>query len=607
MPVVIELEIPKPKEKEARSAAKAAGGKLLLDPDEGLWTFMGSSLPTELKPFDRNGNGKKQEFVLDVPFEERNVASAHGARWDKDNKAYTWEGTHLPLELKGYKSDPFTWEYFVEKELNDNLPPLPEQEPDMFPREHQEEASSIIQKVAKAGRVGFLLADDVGVGKTITTWDAARKIKTAKKILIVCPRDVIPHWRKVIFRMGGYQGKEIITINFARLDRLFTVPKKTQSGKKRKKKVKSKKALARAGKPMKFDLVIIDESHRCKNPTAARSKMCAKLVAEAKFTMWLSATAGQNPLELSYLAPLMADVTGDRVSELKEWEKWCQKQGIQISRGAFGKWEWESNEADCDTMNQLLFGGKLPAGIRRRPQDIAGWPEINRILTPVELTPGQKKLYNRAWNEFKNEWKEAKSKTRKKSKTNGGSEGKTNGLVAQLRFRQKASLLRTQGTIDLALDLLENNRQVAISVAFHDTLEIIKEALEKARYDVAVIHGNLTAKQKESERMAFQTGEKSVVLFTVEESISLHQGEHNDVPRSEIIHDLRWSAIQMAQVEGRCHRDGKYAEMYWMYGEDTIEARIAKVVAGRIKSMKSMIGDDTETVKEIEAILESAE
>ena len=82
-----------------------------------------------------------------------------------------------------------------------------------------------------------------------------------------------------------------------------------------------------------------------------------------------------------------------------------------------------------------------------------------------------------------------------------------------------------------------------------------------------------------------------------------YQGEHDDAPRSEVIHDLRWSAIQMAQIEGRCHRDGRFAQVYWTYADDTVEEKIARVVAGRIQSMKEMIGDDTETLREIENLL----
>jgi ERCC4-related helicase len=122
----------------------------------------------------------------------------------------------------------------------------------------------------------------------------------------------------------------------------------------------------------------------------------------------------------------------------------------------------------------------------------------------------------------------------------------------------------------------------------------------------AAIHGGVPAGPREEERLRFQRGEARVVFFTVEEGISLHQGELADIPRSEIIHDLRWSAIQMAQIEGRCHRDGRFAQVYWAYADETIEERIAQVVARRIQSMKEMVGDDVETLREIADVLLAA-
>ncbi|MGQ0505858.1 MAG: helicase-related protein [Myxococcaceae bacterium] len=185
-----------------------------------------------------------------------------------------------------------------------------------------------------------------------------------------------------------------------------------------------------------------------------------------------------------------------------------------------------------------------------------------------------------------------------------GKDPKT-ALAASLRLRQKSSLIRAEGTRELARELLDNGHQVAVSVSFIETLNALRELLENGIGGVpcAVIHGGLSASERERERLRFQKGEARVVLFTVEEGISLHQGEHNDAPRSEIIHDLRWSAIQMAQIEGRCHRDGRFAQVYWTFADDTVEEKIARVVARRIQAMKEMIGDDAETLREIEDLL----
>ncbi len=71
---------------------------------------------------------------------------------------------------------------------------------------------------------------------------------------------------------------------------------------------------------------------------------------------------------------------------------------------------------------------------------------------------------------------------------------------------------------------------------------------------------------------------------------------------ANLIHDLRWSAIQMKQIEGRTHRDGRYSPVYWMVGEETIEEEIAAIVAGRLRAMSQMQGDDA-TIKDIETLL----
>jgi superfamily II DNA or RNA helicase len=529
--------------------------------------------------------------VLDVPFAMRAVATASGARWDASHGVFLHEGRELPAALAPFRALPYSWEMHVQRELA-GAPAVRASQPAgaIELRPHQRDAVATIAAARAAGLPGFLLADDVGLGKTITAWWAIRAMREVTSVLIVCPLAVVAHWRRTIEAMGD-GGKDIILLNYDRLGKLFEVSDAAR------KRIKSKKGLARAGTAPALDVIVFDESHRCKNPTAARSKLAAKLVASAGFCLWLSATAGQNPLELSYLAPLLAHATGARAKDLKDFEQWCIDQELGVTRGAYGKWEWRANPTDCEKVRAMLFDAaprRTAAGIRRRPEDIVGWPAINRILTPLELAPDERALYDEAWTAFRRELELVPRGKDPRS-----------ALAATLRLRQKSSLIRAAGTVELARELLDNGHQVAISVAFLETLTALRELLERGVGGVpcAAIHGGLPAAQREDERLRFQRGDARVVLFTVEEGISLHQGEHNDVPRSEIIHDLRWSAIQMAQIEGRCHRDGRFAQVYWTYADATVEDKIARVVAGRIQAMKEMIGDDVETLREIESLL----
>ena len=525
--------------------------------------------------------------VLDVPFEARSLATSNGARWDKANSVFVVRG-NLPAALERFRAAPHSWESAVQRRLDKATKAQPSTPVNPHtPRPHQVEAMDLIARAVAAKRAGFLLADDVGLGKTLATWEAVLAMPKVSTVLIVCPLSVVPHWRRTIVAQGD-GGCRVVVINYERLGKLMEITEE------KRKKVKSKKGLARAASAPKYDVVIWDESHKCKNPIAARSKFAMKINAKAGFLLWLSATAGQNPLELSYLAPLLSDRTGAKASDLKDFEQWCAKLGLGVSRGAFGRWDWRGDPRDCEKVRELLFEGTTPAGLRRRPQDIAGWPEINRILTPMDLDASARESYEQAWTEFRADLDLEPS----------GRDPK-NALAAALRLRQKSSLIRVSGTVDLVRELLDNGHHVAISVAFVETLDAIRDELYHHKIEAAAVYGGLGAADREEERLRFQRGEVPVVVFTIEEGISLHQGEHDDVPRSEVIHDLRWSAIQMAQIEGRCHRDGKYAPVYWTYADDTIEARIAGIVCGRLESMKAMVGDDVETVKEIARLLAS--
>jgi hypothetical protein len=177
----------------------------------------------------------------------------------------------------------------------------------------------------------------------------------------------------------------------------------------------------------------------------------------------------------------------------------------------------------------------------------------------VELDCGAHRLYKVAWKEFK------------KALEGIGTLSKQHAALvkseAVIRLCQKSSLLKVENSIELCLELLDNGRQVAISCEFLATMDAMEEVLRKKNISYARVDGRCTNNShlKETERLRYQRGDAPVILFNVVEGISLHEGETNngnDVPRYQIDHDLRWSGIQAHQIDGRSHRDGKFAQVY---------------------------------------------
>jgi hypothetical protein len=402
---------------------------------------------------------------------------------------------------------------------------------------------------------------------------------------------VIPVWRDALAAMG-VGDRRVLIINYDRLKRLLIPPAKARQAKRQ--RTRNKRIVANGKPAVRPSLVILDEAHLLANPDSQRSIVADRLVAEARFRLWLSATMGETPLQLSYLAEVFSQATGEPVPRDGDaFGRWCQAKGMQVRKDRSG-WVWDPNPDDEERVRRLLFDGQLPIGLRRVPSDIAGWPEVQRIPMPIALDPKERWLYAAAWAEF-----------RRQLQLGPRGADRDGGRLATLRFRQKASLLRVPGVVNAAVDLLAKGRQVAISAEFLESLEALRVGLDAHRVPCAVITGEVTGQSREAQRLAFQHSKVQVALFTITEGINLHQGQYPDsqAPRTLILHDVRSRARPLVQIEGRTHRDGQFAPVLYAYAEATREQRVVEVAVRRMRAMKGMHGDDTTMVREMEAAL----
>ena len=448
-------------------------------------------------------------------------------------------------------------------------------------------ARDAILDARRRGRPGFLLGDLTGLGKTLAVWLAVAAMPE-RELLIVCPKGAMPQWRRTIQLSGG-TGKAVTIINYERTKSLFAPPPASL-----KRSVRAKNnELAKAGTPKRtWPLVIFDESHRLRNPASQQSMACRRLADAGLFTVYMSATAGQSPHELSYLGRLLGSDGTDTIGGFRELMK---RLKIGRAKGRWKNWSWDPNDRDRQVMADLLYKGADAIGLRRRPSDLAGWPEVQREVAPVALDAAARKLYEATWREFRRELGLA-----------GGSTRTPTGRVAGIRYRQKASLLRIAGTAEFAADLMDDGLQVALSVAFLETGAALEQKLAAGGWRVGQINGERDAAANEATRLAFQTGTLDAVVFTVTESISLHRGERTggDRDRALILHDMRHSAVQLQQIEGRCHRDGQQATIYYAFAEGTVEEQVAARVVGRMAAMDGMAGDDTHRLDDIARIID---
>lgn len=543
-------------------------------------------------------------WFLAVPFQQQ----VEGATWDPTRKAHTHLAAELPAHLLPYRSEPYTVLRRREDDANGTPGPPPPAVAPMIPRDLQLDGARTIVEAA-AGRIGgvpargFLLTDDTGVGKTITAFLALRRIAADRGlsrllILVDRPKQItVPHWRRTITALGAGD-----------LDILIASPDELPH-------------LLDGRKPRwTWDLVAVDEAQLYRNADTARVRRYRTVSrfatphATAPFTLWMTATPGHHPAEMTYLAPLLAQLHGEPTARWTDFGSRLQETGLPIRKGPYGAWTWDGPAVDAPEVQQRatatvrgwLADAPRPLTLHRA----APWGPAPLELMPVTLSPDERIAYDVAWSDFRGALRELDADRASTCRAAIPRRAAvTRGRAAVLRFRQKASLLRVPATVAWVLRAVESGKQVPVSCEFVGAAAgPVADAVEAAGVPVARIFGT-TARDGEAERLRFQTGAARVVVFTPTSSLSLQASEQlahgtgSPAPREAVMHNVRYSGIAARQILGRSHRDGRICPWHLAFAENTVEEQIAQLMVGRLRATADTAGADSTTLTAIAALL----
>lgn len=579
------------------------------------------------------------QFMLELPW----GLKPEGAKYIGDG-LHLYTAPLLPKELRAYASEDFSYARWREDEAN-SFVQMPEKGNSVFkPREHQIDAAKSIFKSYNDGWRGFLEADSTGLGKTLSTLAGITAIaknegfgvKKKGKLLVVCPKSVIPQWRQTLHNYPVSSAfLRTMVINYQQLNKLLKPPSTARVVKKARTKNRQK---AQKGEPtVNWDYIIFDEAHYLKNyPSSATSLAAANLAQLDKpyrkgvtpFVIFSTATPGATPLNLAAMAGIIAPLLDEKAKNItpSTWGAFLLEQGFAVTKGKTA-WTWASvpwygknsddpvekrkydiavakskklQRRDSQRIGKGLMKPNAPF-IMRSPKDIAGWPEQQPVPFPIQLTSKQRPIYEEAWSRFRNFLNLSPAK--KDPKT---------ALVENLRYRQKSSLLKVDSMAEFVQDLVESGNQVYVSCEFMETIDRYVEILEGKKIRVGEISGR-NVSEREKVRLAFQKGELDVVLCTVVAGISLHAEETlpdgskaTSTPRVTVIHDIRQNNLDTDQAMGRAHRDGKNSVTYFPYIEKTVEEKVIESYTNKTANMKSMTGSSLDTAEVYEMIFREA-
>ncbi len=473
--------------------------------------------------------------------------------------------------------------------------------------EHLPHQIETVRKVLRHFRGKVLLADEVGLGKTIEACLLLREYLLrgmAKRVLILVPAPLVSQWHEELSR------KFLLD---------FTVPSKDVGGDKAEfwskndrvlaslSFVKSKKRAAIvAAEP--WDLVIVDEAHHCKNRSTLNWQLVNSL--QRRFMFLLSATPVQNNLlELYNLLTLLAP--GHLRTE-SDFKKQYVKRGNPrdaVNRDRLRSLLGEVMVRNTRSLVQLNLPPRYAQTVLARPEGVEA--DLYRKLTKFLRSRGSGLVDGLGpiddataddLGEVDAPGASAGSVSRMQLSSLLAAQGSHPSAVAAslerigARDPEAATLAVLAGTIgESAKDvrLLELVRQspghkLLIFVNFRRTLTHISKLLQTKGLAFSVFSGEQTTDEKDAAVAAFR--DRVPIMLCTE---SGGEGRNLQFADTLINYDLPWNPMKIEQRIGRIHRYGQTREVFVfnLCTADSLEARILNVLNEKIRMFELVVGE----------------
>ena len=436
------------------------------------------------------------------------------------------------------------------------------------PLNHQKES---IQKLVENKK--FILADDMGLGKTTSTIIAALETG-AKKILIICPATLKINWKREIENYSDRsifisEGKtfstehDFVIINYDIIKNFHDTKKKDES-----------QVIA-----ANFDLVVVDEAHYIKNPTAQRTKLIND-IAKNVDRLWLLTGTPMTSRPIDYFNLL--SLVDSPVS--KNWMAYAIRYcaGYQFNAGNRKIWN-VTGASNLEELRDRTSGLTL----RRLKENVLDLPD--KIITPVYL-----RLKSKMYEEIMGEYYDWYDKNPEESKS------LTVQFTKLTKIRQVIADEKISQTIELAENIIEQGKKVIIFCNFTDSLNKICEHFGKAAVKV---DGAMSKPQRQHSVDSFQESDKIKVFVGNIKAAGV--GITLTAAEAVIMNDLSFLPSDHAQAEDRAYRYGQKNNVlvYYPIFENTIEGIIYDILNNKKQVIATVMGDNLNSSDMAEEIL----
>jgi SNF2 family DNA or RNA helicase len=450
-------------------------------------------------------------------------------------------------------------------------------------------ASVVLQRMS--GRA--ILADEVGLGKTIEAGIVLSELRLrglARRVLVLTPTGLVAQW--------GEEFERKFAIPTAVATREGWVPTGVTSLSTDDPVVLASLATARR-RPLcdlltevEWDLVVVDEAHRVRNPRTASSRLVRSL--RARFMLLLTATPVENRIDDLY--HLVSLVRPGHLGTIGEFRHRHGAQSNERPATPQSATEGTAGMAGLDDLRRRM----RDVMVRHRRSEVALMlPRRLAETLPVQPSEVEAALYGQIARRVRIEGRQSGA-------------GRTMALRTVLRLAG-SSLQAAAPTLDRMewCDLAEQARsvptcaktsalgillqrhvaageKVIVFTSFRESMARLVDAAGALGLPVAEYHGGLDRRAKDAAIASFE--HEVDVLVSTE---SAGEGRNLQFCHAMINFDLPWNPMQIEQRLGRIHRIGQTHDVVLtnLVNRGTIEDHILDVLHNKLNLFELVVGE----------------
>lgn len=415
----------------------------------------------------------------------------------------------------------------------------------------------------------FLIGDEPGLGKTLQSIGVT-DCADAYPCLVICPASLKINWQRefekftdakalvldnstrttwpYLLQMGMFR---VAIVNYESLRKYFVWDIRTNG------KVFRLKDVVFCPQIKMFRSIIIDESHRVKDPGAQQTIFTKGIATGKPYIMLLSGTPVVNKPE-------------DLIAQLSIMERLSEFGG----RGKFVA-DYAGEDADLSDLSRRLYESCM---IRREKKSVlTQLPDKTRTDLHVDIS--NREEYDLAAADLRRYLEEYTECTDVEIRRKMRMEA----LVRFMTLRSLSAKGKVRQAVDFVNTFLANNKPLILFCSYHDIVDALRKAFPRA----VSVTGRDSLVEKQAAVDSFQNGHARLIICSIKAAgVGLTLTASSNVAFVE----FPWTYADCCQCEDRAHRIGQKDNVtcYYLLGRNTIDYVLYDIIH-RKKSIANMI------------------